>query len=200
MAKNQQELDFLLQKYKGNFKELHLDVVDGKFAPSHSLDFSFKLSPDFIYQAHLMVKQPEKWIKKYGHLVNLCIPQIEELPDLAHYIQTMKQNNSKIAFALKPETKVELLQPYANQIDSVLILAVHPGFYGSKFLRASLRKIAQIRKLNLKIKIIVDGGMVPQTIGFAREVDGFVSGSYLAQAAEVKKAAQELRKALRECC
>ena len=65
MARNQKELDVLLKRYKG-FKELHLDIVDGKFASNHSLDFKFKLVNGFKYNTHLMVKNPINWIKKYG--------------------------------------------------------------------------------------------------------------------------------------
>ena len=84
-----------------------------------------------------------------------------------------------------------------KDIDYILILTVHPGFYGAKYLRGPLRKIKQIKKMNSKIKIIVDGGMKPSTIRDARGADFFVSGSFISKAENPKKAVRELEKRIR---
>ena len=105
----------------------------------------------------------------------------------------------KIAFALKPETKVSELKGYLQKIDYILILTVHPGFYGAKYLKSSLKKIAPIKKMNPSVKIIVDGGMKPDTIGeaFRAGADFFVSGSFISKADDPKKAIKELRRVLK---
>ena len=91
--------------------------------------------------------------------------------------------------ALKPETKVKEVKDFLKDVDYVLILTVHPGFYGAKFLSAPLKKIKQIKKINPKIKIIVDGGMDPKTIKKAVKAgaDLFVSGSYVTKAENPKE-------------
>jgi ribulose-phosphate 3-epimerase len=195
MAKNQKEINQLFKHYSGA-KELHLDIADGKFVPSKSLSFPFKLSSKFKYNAHLMVKDPIAWIKKNGKRVNLCIASYEAIKDIDKYITFCKTVNKKVAFALKPETKVTSIKTHINQIDTILILTVHPGFYGAKFLKAPLKKIAQIRKLNPKIKIYVDGGMKPSTIQLAKEADHVISGSYLAKSENFKKSMKELKNSL----
>lgn len=191
MAKNQKELDSLLKKLKGSSKQLHLDVADGKFVPSKSLWFRFKLSSKFKYNVHLMIKNPEAWIKKHGKRVNLVIPQLETVKDLDKYVFFGKK---KIAFALKPGTKIDKLKPYLWKVDYILILTVHPGYYGSKYLRAPLKKIRQIKRINPKIKIIIDGGMNPKTIRQAARAgaDYFVSGSYVTKSKDPKKAVKRL--------
>lgn len=196
IAKNQKELDEDLKHLQGTAKELHLDIVDGKFAPSYSLDFNFKLSNKFKYNAHLMIKHPELWIKKHWKQIELFIPQFEELEDSWRFIHWMKHTDRKVGFAIKPETPVSKIKPYLKETDVVLILTVHPGFYGSKFLPEPLKKIKQIKKLNPKIKVIVDGGMCPATIIKAAKAgaDFFVSGSYTTKAEKPGERVRELIK------
>tara|TARA_Y100000310_G_scaffold29352_1_gene27849 strand:+ start:103 stop:729 length:627 start_codon:yes stop_codon:yes gene_type:complete len=195
MAKNQAELNADLKRLTDVVRELHLDVVDGKFANNKTLQFPFRLSKKFKYQAHLMIKQPEKWIKKNLHRIDLFIPHIEEIKDVGDYILWMKKEKKKIAFALLPETKVLSIKKHLDKINIILVLTVHPGFYGSKFLKEKLKKIKQIKKINPKIKIIVDGGMHPATIdtAFKSGADWFVSGSYTTKAENPRERIRMLR-------
>lgn len=199
MAKNKLELDYLLKRYQPLTKELHLDVVDGKFAANHSLDFRFKLSRKFKYTAHLMVKDPEHWIKRHGAKVDLCIVQASEIKDKERFISWMKKLNQKVGFALKPNEPVSLLKPYLKEINYVLILTVEPGFYGSKYLKKPLSKIKEIKRINFKVKIIIDGGMNPVAVKDVVEAgaDIIVCGSYLAKADDARKAMEEMRRSLR---
>ncbi len=195
MGKSQKKINVLFRKYEEIVKELHLDVADGKFVPNKSLWFRFKLSHKFKYNAHLMVKNPLGWIKENGSRVDLCIVSFEAVKDVGMFIDYMKKRRKKVAFSLNPETKVSSVKGYLQEVDVVLILTVHPGFYGAKYLKSPLRKIAQIKKINPKIKIIVDGGMNPNTICDAKRAgaDAIVSGSYLAKAENVRKAIRELK-------
>lgn len=196
MAKNQQELDLLLQKLKGTAKTLHLDLADGKCVPNTSLNFRFTLNKNFSYNAHLMTKNPEEWIRKNKYKFNLIIPQFEEVNNIKKYISESKKR--KVAFALNPETKIEKIRPYLKDIDYILILTVHPGFYGAKFLEEPLLKIKQIKKINPSIKVIVDGGMDLKTIKLAKNAgaDYFVSGSFVSKAENPKKAMKALQEAI----
>ncbi len=198
MAKDQEELSSSLAELKGVSKVLHLDVVDGKFADSHYLDFDFKLSRKFRYNAHLMVKRPEIWIKKHGRKVDFYAAHFEALKNPAEYIKRTKKRKKKVAIALLPETAVDAVRIYLNEIDIILLLTVHPGFYGSKFLPSPLRKIGQIKKINPRIKIIVDGNMNLQTIKIAGKAgaDWFVAGSFIQNAPDKHKAIRELKKSV----
>ena len=197
VAKNQKELSERLRKLEGVSRELHLDIVDGKFAPNHSLDFNFKLNKKFKYNAHLMINDPEKWIKKYGEKVEFYIVHFEALKDVASYIGETKKRKKKVAIALLPETKVKTIKTYLNNIDVILVLTVHPGFYESKYIAKNL-KIRKIKKLNPKVKVLVDGHMNPKTIKGARKAgaDWFVSGSFIQKSEDAKKAVKELKGAI----
>lgn len=203
IAKNQKELQEKYGKLPGVVKTLHLDVVDGRFAPNKSLQFKFKLSPEFRYDAHLMVKDPELWIKRqlrgpHNKIINLFIPHFEAVYFHSRYILWMKQLKKPVAFAILPETNVIHLREHLPYIDYVLVLTVHPGFYGSKYLRSELLKIRPIKKVNPKIKVIVDGGMNPETIMEAKRAgaDFFVSGSYITNNHSAREAIGKMKKAL----
>jgi len=190
MSKNQKELNSYLKELKGVVKTLHLDVVDGKFADSKAMWFDFRLSKNFNYTIHLMIKNPEKWIKKNIKKKWLFIPQFEEVKDVVEYIKWMRKERKKVAFAIKPETKIKELKPYLNKVDYILVLTVHPGYYGSPFLPKNLRKIKQIKKINPKIKIIVDGGVKDRTIQKIKKYnpDILITGSYIKDSANKKAA------------
>jgi ribulose-phosphate 3-epimerase len=192
MAKNQKELNQDFKKLNGVVKHLHLDIVDGKFAKSKVMFFPFKLSKNFNYSAHLMIKNPEKWIKKNHKKIELLIPQFEELKDFDNYLTFCKENKKKVAIAIKPETKIKQIKNYLNKIDYVLVLTVHPGFYGANFLPKQLKKIKQIKKINPKTKVIIDGGMNPKTIKKAKKADHFVSGSYTTKSDNPKQRIKSL--------
>jgi len=139
-----------------------------------------------------MVKNPLTWIKKHGHKVQGIIFNVEGV-NIAKVIPKIK---GKVGLALNPETKVSAIKEFLNDLDYVLILTVHPGFYGAKYLKGPLQKIKQIRKINPKIKIIIDGGMNPKTVQDAKNADIIVSGSFIAKSDNPKKALRELRKQL----
>lgn len=196
MANSQQELGQLFSRLTGIAGRLHLDVADGRFVPNTSLWFNFKLSSHFKYTAHLMIKHPEKWITKNGKKVNLCIVHWETVKNTAKFIAWMKQRKQKIAFALKPETRVKTVLPFLNDVDYILILTVHPGFYGGRYLKAPLKKITQIKKINPTIKVIVDGGMNPALVKDAARAgaDYVVSGSFITKAEKPKERMQLMEK------
>lgn len=200
IAKNQQELDAELKRLKGAAKTLHLDIVDGKFAPNRSLEFPLKLSKEYQYQAHLMIEKPEVWIKKNLNRIDLFIPHFEAIKYHSRYILWMEKIKKKVAFAILPQTTVKHLQEHLPYLDYVLILTVHPGFYGSPYLASELKKIEPLKKINPKVKIIVDGGMNPTTIKEAKKAgaDLFVSGSYLLKNHSAKKAIEELAAVIRK--
>ncbi|MFC1686869.1 ribulose-phosphate 3-epimerase [Nanoarchaeota archaeon] len=201
MAKSQKELDGDLKKLKGIVKTVHLDVVDGKFAPNKTFQFPFKLKKGFDYNVHLMIKNPEKWINKNGKKVDTILfhPEVVEKEKIESLINKIKSMKKKAGFALKPETKVKTIKSFLDKLDYVLILTVHPGFYGSRFLKSKLRKIKQVKRLNKKVKVIVDGGMCPNVIGKAAKAgaDFFVSGSYTTKADNPKQSIKNLMKAIK---
>lgn len=181
IAKDQEELNAILQKISRNVDLIQLDVMDGKFVPNHSLDFDFELDERHKYEAHLMVESPDLWIETYGKRIDTLIAHFESTLNPARTVRIIKNMGKKAALALNPETGIEQIMDYLEDLDQILIMTVHPGFYGSPFLPKVMDKIAKLRQLKPELDIEVDGGIKPETIAMTDQAGAnmFVSGSYL---------------------
>jgi len=198
IAKNQKELDKRFDKVKVHSKIFQLDIMDGKFVKNKSLTFDFKLPKGKKYESHLMVRNPEEWIKENWKKSDSIIFHIESLKseiEVKEIIKLIKSKKKKVGIALNPKTKVKKIISYLNSVDMVLVLTVKPGKYGSKFLPNTLKKVKEIRKLKPKLDIEVDGGISEKTISQARKAgaNAFVSGSYLQKSRDVNKAIERLK-------
>lgn len=194
IATTQEELDETLEKVKGKAQRIMIDIMDGKFVPNTSLNFDFNLPPDFEYEAHLMVNSPLTWIEKYAGKVSIAVMQVETLDDIRKAIEFAKNRGLKVTLALNPETGLDVVLPYLSEIDSVLILSVHPGSYCVEFLPETLEKIKELRKIDKKIPIEVDGCMNIKNAKLARGAGAniFASGSHIVKSDNVENAIKEL--------
>ncbi len=199
IAANSKELISRIVKVERLFPVLHLDVMDGFFVESHSLDFVFSLpKTQCKFEAHLMVENPLQLVDALSEQVATIVPHVEACKDLQRVIDAIKSNGRKVGFALKPETSVGKIKAVANQIDQVIIMTVDPGKYGATFLPSPLKKIAEVKKLNKEIIVEVDGGINLATISSAARAgaDLFACGSFIQNAASVKAAKDQLLQAI----
>lgn len=200
IAKTQKELEKRFNKVRNYSKVFHLDIMDGKFVRNKSLFFDFKLEKKgFKYEAHLMIKNPESWIKKNWKKSDLIIFHIESLKDEAevkNLIKLIKSKKRKAGISINPKTKIKKIINYLNLIDRVLIMTVNPGRYGSKFLPDNLKKVKEIRKLKPKLNIEIDGSVNLKTINRASKstASSFVVGSFLQKSKNPKKSIEDLKK------
>ena len=195
IATNQEELNTRINKVKNNFSILQLDVMDGKFVPTHSLDFDFILpETNCRYEAHLMVSNPEEWIEKNHQIADVILVHIQSAEEPEKIIDLVKNKGKKIGFVLNPETPIEKIKPYLDQIDEVLVMTVNPGYYGSKFLPEALDKVKVLSELKPNLEIEVDGGIDDKTIKQAYESGAnlFISGSYLQKSEDLGQATKAL--------
>jgi len=194
IANNQQEIEDLLKKYSVYFKYFQIDVMDGLFVTHKSNWFDFKLPEKFKYEAHLMVNNPEEWIKANYSQFEVIIANFEKVKDPQKLINFVKSKGKKIGFALNPETSIMHIMPYLKEIDRVLILTVNPGSYGADFVEASLEKIKMLR-MDYKGNIEVDGHINPQTIKLCKKAGAnmFAIGSYLKNSWDLKAAFKSLK-------
>lgn len=198
IAKDQDELDERISRVKDHTSLIQLDVMDGDFVSNTSLDFDFSLPEGLKYEAHLMVNDPAAWMERNIDKVDTVLVHVESCVDPAGSIMRAKENGKRIGAALDPESGVEKLKPFIDKIDQVLILTVEPGFYGSSFMPEALDKVRELRNMRPDIDIEVDGGITPDTIGEAAGAGAnmFVSGSFILESDDPKKAVEELRDAL----
>lgn len=199
IAKNQDELNSRIDLVKNYVKIIQLDFMDGVFVPNRSIDFNFELPDvDCYYEAHLMVKNPLEWIVKNHSKVDTILTHYETLINPQKVIDNVRNEGKKIGFVINPETSIDEIIDYLDQLDQVLIMTVDPGFYGSPFLPEVVKKISELREIAPFLNIEVDGGITNKTIEIVDEAGAnmFVSGSYIVQSDNVEKSIQSLKKIL----
>ena len=149
---------------------LHLDIMDGHFVPNLSFgaDVIKQLRPlsKLFFDAHLMVENPEKFLPQFLKSgADLITVHYEACTDLHSVLTQIKSAGLKAGVSLKPNTPAQVLRPFSDDIDNILIMTVEPGFGGQKFMHNMLPKIAEVKKIvdNRNISIEVDGGINPET-------------------------------------
>jgi ribulose-phosphate 3-epimerase len=200
IAKNQNELNERLSKIIKYVDLVQLDVMDNKFVPNTSLFFDFSLPKTKCqFEGHLMVQDSEDWIERNGNKVDTVLVHFESNYDPDSIIDFVKKRGKKFGFVLNPETPVDKLSSFLDDLDQVLIMTVNPGFYGSLFLPEMLEKIRELRSMKTTLDIEVDGGITDETIGLVDQAGAnmFVSGSYIVKAGNVVEAIENLKNKLR---
>ena len=118
-----------------------------------------------------MVSQPANWVGPMAKAgANLFTFHLEsELPEggAQALIDSVKAAGMKVAIALKPDTPVETIYPYADQLDMILVMTVVPGFSGQSFMAGMMPKVEAIRAKYPDMDIQVDGGLSPKTVDTA---------------------------------
>ncbi len=163
---------------------VQVDIVDNKFARNQTIDAhvvtSFQTTKKLEIQ--LMVDFIEDWIDPFveAKVSRIIVPQ-ETARDPVALINHLRSHGIPIGFSLNPETPVSSLQHVIDKLDTVLLLAVHPGFSGQHFVYSTLEKIRHLREMRPDITIEIDGGIEPGTARKCAEVGAniLVAGSFL---------------------
>jgi ribulose-phosphate 3-epimerase len=195
IAPDQKGLDEMLDRVKSFAENIMLDLMDGKFVPASSLDFKMKLPPGPRYQFHVMAVDPIERLMGAPDEVDTVVLHAESLDSISEAVKAAKEKGVKLFIALNPETGIEEVKPYLSELDGVLIMSVHPGQYGAKFLPDQLEKVKAIRSIREDITIEVDGGMNDKTMGQAVEAGAnqIASGSYIMKNSDPKAAYESLK-------
>lgn len=196
IAESQEELSEKINWVKDYADCIQLDIMDGIFVPNKSLDFDFQLPrAKCEFEAHLMVKNPDKWVRNNWQKADIILIPIESCKNPKE-MTIFLRGKKRFGFVLNPETPLDKIKGYLDEIDRVLIMTVRPGFYGGEFLPEVLEKVRNLRKLKSEMDIEVDGGIAPETIGKACKAGAnfFVSGSYIMNSKNPKEAIEILKK------
>jgi ribulose-phosphate 3-epimerase len=148
---------------------VQIDIMDGLFVPSTSVtnrDIA-DADPRIGWEAHLMVKEPLKYIEDfYAAGAKRIIIHYESVEgDAARVISNITYMGMGAGLALNPETPASVIDKNTLRcLDSVLFLAVHPGYYGAKFVPEVIAKIRSFKRLFPEINIAIDGGVKADNI------------------------------------
>ena len=179
---------------------LHCDIMDGHFVPNITFGplilKAIRKLTDLPLEAHLMIENPENYIKPFALAgSDIIIFHIEATKNPKKIISVIKSYGKKAGISLKPKTKAETLKPLLKLIDTVLVMTVEPGFGGQEFMHDQLPKIKWIRK-NFKGDIGVDGGINYDTTKLVVKngANLLVAGTFLFGSPDMKTAVRNIRK------
>ncbi len=147
---------------------LHLDIMDGAFVPNISfgpeLISSIRKCTNMIFDVHLMIKRPERYIDRFvkagADIITVHYEACENPMSVVHLIHSYEM---KAGIAISPNTPVEHLFPLVEHIDMALIMTVEPGFGGQSLIHETVDKISTLRKYcaerGIDLDIEADGGI-----------------------------------------
>ena len=147
---------------------IHVDVMDGHFVPNLTIGppviKTLRKYTNLPFDVHLMISPVHKYIKDYAEAgANIITIHPEATENLEMSIKHIKDLGKKVGVSLNPNTQIEVIKNFLPNINLVLIMSVHPGFGGQKFMPEVLEKIKKLKKIkdqkNLKFDIEVDGGI-----------------------------------------
>jgi len=183
---------------------LHLDVMDGHFVPNITfgppLISSLKKHSSLFFDAHLMIEQPEKYIKDFVDAgSDMITVHVETTNHLYRLVQNIKDHGVKAGVALNPATPLDTVQYVLEYVDLILVMSVNPGFGGQKFIENSLEKVRHLaawkRMGGHSYHIQVDGGITNENVQdvINAGADVLVAGSYVFNSGNVGEAIQKLK-------
>jgi len=213
MPKSLAELEEQLAKVWAHAPRVQLDVMDGVYRPEKTIGPEVLNQIDTVVQwdAHLMVDQPEKWIKQcvMGG-VDRVFGQVEMMKDKTAFIADAQSEAMAAGLAYDIDTPLTGLEEVINDLDAVLLMSVKAGGQARDFDKRVLEKIKEVRKMNKRIPIVIDGGLNEEKMKeclaaeWAEEIAEdeldrstgrieFVVGSHLLTAENVKEELNHLR-------
>ncbi|MDP8011398.1 MAG: ribulose-phosphate 3-epimerase [Thermoplasmata archaeon] len=146
----------------------HVDVMDGNFVPN------ITVGPDFVktlrkitekpIEAHLMISRPDLYVERF---IDSGADMITVHIENEYYNEALnKMSKVRKGIAINPETALEKIIPILDKIDFVLVMTVHPGFSGQKFIESVVPKMKKLKEIqkNYNFEISVDGGINKHTI------------------------------------
>ena len=187
----------------------HIDVMDGKFVEKNTSeimkDYALTIShiSNLGLDVHLMVKDVEKYVDEYlmlePKILTFHIEAIQDEERINNIIEEIKNNGTKVGIAISPETDIEQIKKYLNEIHMVLVMTVVPGKGGQKLIPETLDKLRELKKYldenNIDIDLQVDGGINEETSKDAIEAGAniLVAGNYLISADNMFEAVKKIK-------
>ena len=152
----------------GGADMIHVDVMDGHFVPNLTIGppviKALRNYTKLPFDVHLMIAPVHKYIKNYAEAgADIITIHPEATDNLKESINHIKELGKKVGVSLNPNTKIDIIKEFFSEINLILIMSVHPGFGGQKFIPEVLVKIKELKKIkdqqNFNFDIEVDGGI-----------------------------------------
>lgn len=165
---------------------IHVDVIDNKFVKGRKISFRklkklYRLTSKRL-DVHLMVEKPKKYIKKFATLnTERIVFHVELGKNIESNLKYIRNLGIKNGLVINPDTEITVLKPYLDQIDTILVMSVMPGYGGQDFQEEAIDRLKKIKKMigKRKIELSIDGGIKEEQAKKLKDADIIVSGSYI---------------------
>lgn len=186
LEKEWSDIEKKLATVKPFAKAIHVDLLDGKFAPNTTfLDPSpfKKFSHEIFFEVHMMVDNPIQYLQPFADAgFKRFLGHVEKMPSQVEFV-AQGQSLGEVGLVIDGKTSVDAIQVPFDDLDCLLVMTINAGFSGQKFMPEHLEKVKALRSKiqNQFFPIEVDGGVNDQTILLAKEagVNRFVATSFL---------------------
>jgi len=185
---------------------LHIDVMDGHFVPNITIGpvvvENIRKKTTLFLDCHLMIKHPEKYVDAFLKAgADLITIHKEAVPDPFPILRHIKEGGGKAGISINPETSFEEISMLLPEVDLVLIMSVHPGFSGQRFIPEVVPKLKQtyeaIQRTHKKIYLQIDGGINNQNARLVKQngADVLVAASFIFHSKDYRTAIRQLKEA-----
>lgn len=189
---------------------LHVDVMDGHFVPNLTIGppvvaairrHCETLGQHMHLDCHLMMTDPGDYLEAFRRAGADSVSVHVEVGDTAALIAAMRDLGLGAGLALNPETPFDAVEPWLESIDLLLVMSVHPGFGGQRFMPEALPKLAAAsaaaRERGLDLVVEVDGGIDEHTAPAVADAGAtmLVAGSAVFAKPDPAAAAAAIRRA-----
>lgn len=199
----------IAQAERGGLSMLHLDVMDGHFAPNFSIGIpvveSVRRCTKLTLDVHLMIEDADRYAPMFIAAGADCVSVHQEAcPHLDRTVKMIQSEGARAGVVLNPATPLSTLEHVLPLVDFVLLMSVNPGFGGQKLIPYVLEKARGLREWRererLGFAIEMDGGVTLDNVGRVAEagVDWIVAGSSVFGTPDPAKAVADLREAARQ--
>ncbi len=192
---------------RGGADQIHLDVIDGRFAPNITFGpgtvKALRPRSKMKFDTHLMIAEPRLYAEKFIEAGSDLLTFQAEALDAAAFDSLYSEVHSRgreMGLALKPETELPgWAEERLDRLSTLLLLTVAPGFSFQAMDRRVFPKIERMSALvadrGLKLDLEIDGGIDEGNIGDVAKLGGnvFVAGGGVYKRPDPVKAIGELR-------
>ena len=194
------DLNKYLKKFEPFCDWFHVDVMDGNFVPNLTIGpvVVAGIKTKRPLDCHLMINNPHLYIQAYAAAGASAITiHVEASKHVMADIEKIKKAGCRAGLALNPETPVEKISKFLPHVDMVLVMSVHPGFGGQKFMPEVIKKVRWLRQHYPNLDIEIDGGIDDKIASLAVKAGAniLVAGSYILKNKNPRKAVEKLRAA-----